>query len=133
MSRSALTFALLLFCRSALADEPIRTFSITGIDPETGECGAAVASKYPAVGKVVPHVRAGVGAFCTQHYHVPTWGEQALGLLEKGKSPAEVAAELLSTDKEPEQRQLGIIDMQGRTAIHNPTQAAKGSRWFGAM
>jgi uncharacterized Ntn-hydrolase superfamily protein len=42
-------------------------------------------------------------------------------------------AELLSQDKQPEQRQLGIIDMQGRTAVHNPTQAGKGSQWWGAM
>jgi hypothetical protein len=76
MTRFAFFFAILLLAAPAFADEPIsRTFSITGIDPDTGECGAAVASKYPAVGKVVPHVRAGVGAFCTQHYHVPTWGE----------------------------------------------------------
>ena len=54
------------------------TFSIVAIDPEAGVCGAAVASKYPAVGRVVPYVRAGVGAFCTQHYHVPAWGERAL-------------------------------------------------------
>jgi hypothetical protein len=42
------------------------TFSIVAVDPEAGVCGAAVASKYPAVGRVVPYVRAGVGAFCTQ-------------------------------------------------------------------
>lgn len=29
------------------------TFSIVAVEPETGTCGAAVASKYPAVGKVV--------------------------------------------------------------------------------
>jgi hypothetical protein len=57
------------------------TFSIVAVDPETGVCGAAVASKYPAVGKVVPYVRAGVGAFCTQHWHNPKWGERALELL----------------------------------------------------
>ena len=59
------------------------TFSIVAADPDTGVCGAAVASKYPAVGKVVPYVRAGVGAFCTQHWHNPTWGEKALDLLQQ--------------------------------------------------
>src|SRR3712207_4136024 len=38
------------------------TFSIVAADPENGVIGAAVASKYPAVGKVVPYARAGVGA-----------------------------------------------------------------------
>src|SRR3974390_3373929 len=62
------------------------TFSIVAVDPNTGVCGAAVASKYPAVGKVVPYVRAGVGAFCTQHWHNPAWGERALDLLADGKA-----------------------------------------------
>ncbi|MFN0052307.1 MAG: DUF1028 domain-containing protein, partial [Planctomycetales bacterium] len=66
------------------------TFSIVAVDPETGICGAAVASKYPAVGKVVPSVRAGVGAFCTQHWHNPKWREPALDRLGGGLAPEEV-------------------------------------------
>ena len=132
---------LYLFCVFALlapasiggAEEISRTFSIVAIDPETGTCGAAVASKYPAVGRVVPYVRAGVGAFCTQHYHVPKWGEPGLDKLAAGKSPAEALVELLKDDAEPEQRQLAMIDMQGRTAVHNPTKADERSRWWGAM
>ena len=47
----------------ARAEEEVTgTFSIVAVDPETGVCGAAVASKYPAVGRIVPYVRAGVGA-----------------------------------------------------------------------
>jgi Family of unknown function (DUF1028) len=114
-------------------EEISRTFSIVAVDPVTGECGAAVASKYPAVGRVVPYVRADVGAFCTQHYHVPAWGEPALDALASGKSPSDVLADLLRVDQQPEQRQLAIIDMQGRTANHNPTQAGDNSRWWGAM
>src|SRR5438552_17095387 len=92
----------------------IATFSIAAVDPETGQCGAAVASKYPAVGKVCAHARAGVGAFCTQHYAVQAWGTKALDLLADKKLPEEVFTELLKTDKFPGGRQLGIIDMQGR-------------------
>jgi uncharacterized Ntn-hydrolase superfamily protein len=109
------------------------TFSIVAVDPERRVCGAAVASKYPAVGKVVPYVRAEVGAFCTQHHHVPAWGERALDLLEQGKRPEMVISELLAGDAEADQRQLAVIDMQGRTAIHNPTGAAAHSRYWGAM
>src|SRR5688500_12242043 len=65
------------------------TFSIVAADPDAGVCGAAVASKYPAVGKVVPYVRAGVGAFCTQHWHNPQFGPRALDLLAAGKLPEE--------------------------------------------
>ena len=109
------------------------TFSIIAVDLENQVCGAAVASKYPAVGKVVPYVRAGVGAFCTQHHHVPKWGEPALDLLQQGKRPEEVLYELLKDDKDSELRQLAIIDMHGRAAVHNPTQAPAGSRYWAAM
>ncbi len=117
----------------AVAQEISATFSIVAVDPEAGVCGAAVASKYPAVGKVVPYVRAGVGAFCTQHYHVPEWGERALDLLEAGERPEAVLAKLLEDDPRSEQRQLAIIDMAGRAALHNPTAAPGGSRYWGAM
>ncbi len=78
-----------LFGLEAHAGEPphatealIATFSIVGCDPATGEVGAAVASMYPAVGKVVPFVRAGAGAFCSQYHHTPQFGPKALVMLE---------------------------------------------------
>src|SRR5258705_1498530 len=74
------------------------TFSIVAVDPETGICGAAVASKYPAVGRIVPYARAGVGAFCTQHWHEPRYGERALDLLAAGNRPEEGLAQLLRDD-----------------------------------
>jgi uncharacterized Ntn-hydrolase superfamily protein len=137
---------VLLCAGSASAGEPVRdddvnqegvalsaTFSIVAVDPESGVCGAAVASKYPAVGKVVPYVRAGVGAFCTQHYHEPKYGPRALDLLGKGKLPEAVLAELLTDDPQRDQRQLAIIDMQGRAANRNPAAATGGSLYWAAM
>ena len=109
------------------------TFSIVAADPETGVCGAAVASKYPAVGKVVPFVRAGVGAFCTQHWSNSPWGPRALDLLEQGKTPEEVLAEILRGDLHREKRQLAIIDMQGRAVNRNPSQADPSGIYWGAM
>jgi len=109
------------------------TFSIVAVDPATGVCGAAVASKYPAVGKVVPYVRGGVGAFCTQHWHNPKIGDRALDLLAEGKPPEDVLAELLRDDPQREQRQLAIIDAKGRAANRNPTGAGKPSEYWGAM
>jgi uncharacterized Ntn-hydrolase superfamily protein len=125
---------------NSLANEPpaapseiTATFSIVAVDPASGVVGAAVASKYPAVGKVVPYVRAGVGGFCTQHYHVPRWGERALDALAAGAAPEQVIADLLKDDPQREQRQLAIIDMTGRAALHNPTQAPENSRYWAAM
>lgn len=119
--------------RTAPHDGTTGTFSIVAADPQSGECGAAVASKYPAVGKIVPYVRSNVGAFCTQHWHNPEWGERALDLLEAGKAPEEVLSELLRGDPQREQRQLAIIDVTGRVANHNPSQAEKGSLYWAAM
>lgn len=125
------------FSGNALAADPSAgvsgTFSIVAVDPKTGECGAAVASKYPAVGRVVPYARAGVGAFCTQHWHNPKWGEKALDLLSSGKLPEQVLGELLRDDEKRDKRQLAIIDMQGRAANRNPADADKGGYYWGAM
>jgi uncharacterized Ntn-hydrolase superfamily protein len=109
------------------------TFSIVAVDPETGVCGAAVASKYPSVGKVVPYVRAGVGAFCTQHWHNPKWGEPALDLLAAGKLPEEALGELLRNDPNKDKRQMALIDMAGRAANRNPANADPGGVYWGAM
>jgi uncharacterized Ntn-hydrolase superfamily protein len=108
------------------------TFSIVAVDPESGVCGAAVASKYPAVGKVVPYVRAGVGAFCTQHWHNPKWGERALDMLAEGDLPEQVLGELLKNDSLRDKRQLAIIDMSGRAANRNPAKADPSGVWWGA-
>jgi uncharacterized Ntn-hydrolase superfamily protein len=109
------------------------TFSIVAVDPESGVCGAAVASKYPAVGKVVPYVRGGVGAFCTQHWHNPQWGEQALDGLAAGNSPEQVLADLLRDDPRRDKRQLALIDVQGRAVNRNPAQADPSGIYWGAM
>jgi len=110
-----------------------QTFSIVAVDPTTGVCGAAVASKFPAVGKVVPYVRADVGAFCTQHQHNPIWGAKALDLLGCGLLPEEVLASLLRDDPNSAKRQLAIIDMKGQTATRNPIGASPSGIWWGSM
>jgi uncharacterized Ntn-hydrolase superfamily protein len=110
------------------------TFSIVAVDPEAGVCGAAVASKYPAVGSVVPYVRAGVGAFCTQHWHNPKFGGRALDLLAAGKLPEEVLGELLRDDANKDKRQLLLIDMQGRAVVRNPANPdVPDAVWWGSM
>jgi uncharacterized Ntn-hydrolase superfamily protein len=118
--------------RGQSQDDKIATFSIVAVDPESGICGAAVASNYPAVGRVVPYVKAGVGAFCTQHYHHPDFGPRALELLDADTSPQAVLETLLRDDEGAGGRQLAVIDRRGRTAQHNPTDAKSGSNWWGA-
>src|SRR5215467_10042553 len=50
------------------------TFSLCAIDPATGQAGASVTTRVPFVGRAVPHVRAGVGAVCTQASTVVEYG-----------------------------------------------------------
>lgn len=132
---------ILLGVRIVAAGEPLNgpkfgvsgTFSIVAVDPQTGVCGAAVASKYPAVGRVVPYVRADVGAFCTQHWHHPPWGERALDLLASGHGPHETLSLLIKQDPRRDKRQLAIIDMAGRAAHRNPSNADRSGWYWGAM
>src|SRR5436190_16906505 len=67
----------------------VATFSIAAADPATGEVGVAVASRFFAVGSVVPWVRAGVGAIATQASANTTYGPDGLEALAKGTSPAD--------------------------------------------
>lgn len=92
------------------------TFSIAAVDPATGESAVIVTTRVPFVGRAVPWVRAGVGAVATQSWTVVEYGKRGLDLLEQGVAPAEALEKMLADDAGKERRQLGIIDMKGRTA-----------------
>src|SRR5258706_11243161 len=98
------------------------TFSLCAIDPATGQSGASVTTRVPFVGRAVPHVRAGVGAVCTQASTVVEYGPRGLDLLAKGVEPQAVLAQLLADDAARETRQGGVIDMKGRAAAHTGKQ-----------
>ena len=105
------------------------TFSLCAIDPATGQSGAGVTTRVPFVGRAVPWVRAGVGAVCTQASTMVEYGPRGLDLMAKGVEPSVAIAQLLSDDQQRESRQLGMIDMQGRSAAHT----GKGnSFWAGS-
>jgi uncharacterized Ntn-hydrolase superfamily protein len=113
-----------------LAATPVMgTFSICAIDPETGEAGVAVTTRVPFVGGAVPWVRAGVGAVATQSWTIVEYGEQGLDLLEAGVAPDEAIRRLLADDKGAALRQLGIIDMEGRSAAYTGDE---NSEWAGS-
>lgn len=94
----------------------ISTFSIVARDPETGELGIAVQSKFLAVGAVVPWAKAGVGAIATQALANLHYGELGIKLLEKGYSAQETLNALLALDDNREDRQIGIVDSKGNSA-----------------
>ena len=116
----------------ALNDEGLpqySTFSLCAIDPVTGQSGAAVTTRVPFVGRAVPHVRAGVGAVCTQASTMVEFGPRGLDLLAKGVEPKDALAQLIASDEQRESRQVGIIDMKGRTAAHTGKQ---NNAWAGS-
>ncbi|HKB12705.1 MAG TPA: DUF1028 domain-containing protein [Vicinamibacterales bacterium] len=105
------------------------TFSLCAIDPATGQSGASVTTRVPFVGRAVPHVRAGVGAVCTQASTMVEYGPRGLDLLAGGVEPSAVLQQLLADDQLRESRQVGVIDMKGRSAAHTGKQ---NGNWAGS-
>ena len=95
------------------------TFSIAAADPEAGEVGVAVASRFFAVGSVVPWARAGVGAVATQANANTTFGPRGLDLLAQGVTPEEAVKILLRTEGGNNARQLGIVSAAGESATYS--------------
>src|SRR5512141_2667292 len=92
------------------------TFSIVGCDLEEGAWGVAVASKFPAVGAVVPWAQAGAGAVATQSFANTSFGPRGLALMATGLSAMETLERLLENDPDKELRQVGLIDAKGGSA-----------------
>jgi len=101
------------------------TFSIVAWDPATGMTGVAVATKHLAVGALVPHAKAGVGAIATQAQTNPLLGIRGLHILETRtaaerlhhEAPADAVIDrLLRDDDQRDERQLHLVDHNGQTA-----------------
>ena len=84
------------------------TFSIVAADGT--DSGVAVASKFPAVGAVVPWARADAGAVATQAFANVSFGPDALERMARSEAPAQVLDELLEADDGRAQRQVGAVD-----------------------
>src|SRR5262249_30250131 len=96
----------------------VATYSIAACDLETGEWGVAVQSKFLAVGSVVPWAEARVGAIATQAYANPRYGPDGLARRREGLSAEEVVRRLVEADEGRGERQLGVVDAEGRSAAH---------------
>lgn len=100
----------------------ICTFSIAARDSVTGELGVAVASRFFAVGTVVPWAEADAGAVATQSFANTSFGPRGLEMLKKGMTPEEVLKDLLKNDDNPEQRQVGIVSKDGKSVTYTGTK-----------
>jgi uncharacterized Ntn-hydrolase superfamily protein len=92
------------------------TFSIVACDLDEQTWGVAVASKFPAVGAVVPWAQAGVGAVATQSFANTSFGPRGLALMTTGLTAPETLDRLLEDDPDKELRQVGLVDSKGGSA-----------------
>ena len=96
--------------------EPIATFSIVAYDSNKKEWGVAVQSKFLACAAVVSWARAGAGAVATQSFANIAYGIEGLDLMERGLGAADTIETLTAADENRAQRQVGMVDRNGRAA-----------------
>ena len=109
-------FALVII----IARPVFATFSIVAIDPETGDLGAAVASRVFGAGFQIMWAEAGVGTVVTQAHINGGYGPRGLELLKEGLTAQQVVDQLLAEDPYPrkEGRQVAIVDAKGNVAVY---------------
>jgi uncharacterized Ntn-hydrolase superfamily protein len=102
----------------------VATYSIVACDRDRGEWGAAVQSKFLAVGSLVIWAEPDVGAVATQALANPRYGADGIALLRDGVAAEKTVERLTRGDEGRDDRQLGVVDRDGRSASFT------GSRCF---
>lgn len=97
------------------------TFSLVACDLERREWGVVVASKFLAVGAVVPFAAAEAGAVATQALANLRFGSEGLRLMGEGSSAAETLQQLVGADGGRDDRQIGLVDRLGEAATFTGT------------
>jgi uncharacterized Ntn-hydrolase superfamily protein len=111
-----------------MAERHVATYSIVACDLDAGQWGVAVQSKFLGVGAVVPWAEPHVGAVATQAFANPSYGPEGLALLRDGLTAQEAADRLTAADEGSAQRQLGIVDGDGRSASFTGSEC---NEWAG--
>lgn len=93
------------------------TYSIVARDPVTGKIGVAVASRFFAVGSLVPHIRHNI-AIATQAFVNPMWGVEGARRLAAGENALDVMADFVARDAGQAIRQAHMIDAMGCNVAH---------------
>ena len=95
------------------------TYSIVAYDPQTKHFGVGVQTHQPAVGAVVPWVRAGVGAVATQSLTNIAFGPMGIELMAQDYSAEAALKALIAGDERPQVRQVALVDKDGKVAVHS--------------
>lgn len=93
------------------------TWSILARDTD-GRFGAAIASRFFAVGALCLHSRRGVGILSTQALMNPLYGPAGIDGLAAGLAPAAVLERLTASDAGRDQRQVHMLGAHGPAAVH---------------
>jgi uncharacterized Ntn-hydrolase superfamily protein len=94
------------------------TWSIIVRERQSGKFGIAVATKFFAVGALVPYIAPGVGAVATQALVNPYLGLNGLERLRAGHGAAETLGALVADDAGRDHRQVHVMDRNGNVAAH---------------
>ena len=93
------------------------TWSILARDKD-GNFGAAIASRFFAVGALCIHTRRGVGVLSTQALMNPLYGSAGMEQLAAGLPAQHVVNHLTNADEGRAQRQLHVLPATGLPAAH---------------
>lgn len=92
------------------------TFSIIALDRETGLLGLGVQSRALSIGNRVVTGKGGVAIVAHQASSNPMYGKLIIDGIERGMSPQQALEFALRADKDPNARQVSVIDIKGRSA-----------------
>ena len=104
------------------------TWSIIARDEASKRTGIIVASKFFAVGALVPRIKPGAGAIASQAFINPYFGARGLELMARGARAETVIAELVGPDDGRANRQLHLMDREGNFAAYTGAAAIE---WCG--
>jgi uncharacterized Ntn-hydrolase superfamily protein len=106
------------------------TWSILARDRSTGALGAAVATRFFAVGALAIHVEGGVAALATQALINPMYAVLGMPRLRANEPPDSVVEALLAADAGQAHRQIHVLDAGGRIAVHTGPECVG---WCGSV
>ena len=106
------------------------TWSIIARDGQSGSLGIAVASRFFAVGAIVPWIRSGVGAVASQAMANPMLGPAILDSLAAGETAEAALDGAWGGDDGRAVRQVHVLDQRGNRAAHTGNDCIA---WCGDM
>lgn len=103
------------------------TFSLIGFCNRTQKIGYVISTSSPAVGQRCCDIVPGYGVFTYQAFVDSRLRAAARKLMELGLSPSKVLKDVGDCDERFAYRQIAILDLYGRSAIHTGESAIKWS------